>query len=223
MKRQHGFSLLEMAVVLVIVGLLLGGLLASVGGLQSRQREAQTDVQLDEIRDALVAFAAVNARLPCPANPATADTAPGAGIERAPNAAGCTGGNAGVLPWATLGLPQGDSWGRRLSYRVTASFARTAPAITLAATGDNTVRNLAGIDLATQTPAVIVSHGANARSSFGPSGALGIASTDASELENADADAFFVSDTPTDNFDDQVRWVPLSVLIGRMLQAGTLP
>jgi prepilin-type N-terminal cleavage/methylation domain-containing protein len=223
MNHQRGFSLLEMAVVVVIAGFLLSGLLGSVAGLQARQREAQTGQQLDEIREALSTFAALNRRLPCPANPGTAATAAGAGVERVPNAAGCVGGNNGVLPWATLGLAQGDVWGRRFTYRVTATFARTAPAITLASTGDNTVRNVAGIDLATLVPVVIVSHGANGRRSYGPTGAIGGASTDPSELENADADTLFISDSPTQNFDDQVSWVPISVLMSRMLQAGALP
>lgn len=223
MNRQRGFSLLEMSVVLVIAALLLGGVLKGTAGLQAREREATTQQQLQEIREALGTFAALNRRLPCPANPATAATAPGAGIERTPNATGCAGGNHGVLPWATLGLAQGDAWGRRFTYRVTASFARSGIAITLASTGDNIVRNAAGVDLATQVPAVIVSHGANARGSFGPTGAAAAGGSDASELENADADVQFTSDTPTAQFDDQVSWLPISVLMNRMLQAGALP
>jgi hypothetical protein len=129
-----------------------------------------------------------------------------------------------VLPWATLGLAQTDDWGRRFTYRVTASFARSGAAITLASTGDNTVRNAAGVDLATQVPVVVVSHGTNVRLSYGPAGgAIGVASTDPSEIENADADAIFVSDVPTAGFDDLVSWLPLSVLMSRMLQAGALP
>jgi prepilin-type N-terminal cleavage/methylation domain-containing protein len=222
-NTQRGFTLLEMAVVVVIAGMLLAGLLRSVAGLQARQHEARTGQQLEEIREALSTFAALNRRLPCPANPATAATAAGAGIERVPNAAGCTGGNNGVLPWATLGLPQTDDWGRRFTYRVTATFARSGAAITLTSVGDNTVRNAAGVDIATQVPAVVVSHGGNGRRSYGPSGVIGAASTDASELENADADTIFISDTPTQNFDDLVAWVPISVLVSRMLQAGALP
>lgn len=223
MNKHRGFSLLEMSVVVVIAGLLLGGLLTSVAGLQARQREAGTEQQLEEIREALGTFAALNRRLPCPANPATAATATGAGTERVPNATGCTGGNHGVLPWATLGLAQGDGWGRRFTYRVSATFARSGVAITLASTGDNIVRNLAGVDLATQVPVVIISHGANARGSFGPTGAASAGGTDPSELENSDADALFVSNTPTEQFDDLVSWLPISVLMSRMLQAGALP
>ncbi len=223
MNAQRGFSLMEMALVLIILGFLLGGALASVSTLQARQRESKTEEQLDEIIDALTSFAAVNRRLPCPANPTTASITTGAGLERVPTGAGCTGGNAGVLPWATLGLPEGDAWARRFSYRVTNSFARSGTAITLASTGDNTVQNLAGVTLASQTPAVVVSHGANTRRSYGSSGILGAASPNAGETENGDADAQFVSDLQAAEFDDQVRWIPVSILMNRMLQAGTLP
>ncbi|MEO8313672.1 MAG: prepilin-type N-terminal cleavage/methylation domain-containing protein [Pseudomonadota bacterium] len=223
MNRQRGFSLLELALVLVIVALLLGGLMTGVSGMRTRQLDADTRQQLDEITESLMTFAAINRRLPCPANPATPDTTAGAGIERTPNATGCTGGNHGVLPWATLGIAQVDSWGRRFTYRVTASFARTGAAITLTSVGDNTIRNAAGVDLATQVPVVIVSHGLNALRSYSRAGVIGATSPDASELENANADAVFVSDVVTDNRDDLVRWVPVSLLMSRMLQAGTLP
>jgi prepilin-type N-terminal cleavage/methylation domain-containing protein len=221
--RHRGFTLLEMAVVLVIVGLLLGGLLNSLGALQAQQREQQTRHDLEEIREALITFAVVNRRLPCPAAPATADTVVGAGLERAPTAAGCTGGASGVLPWATLGLPQTDAWGRRYTYRVTPAFSRSLPAITLTTIGDNTVNNRAGVAIAPQVAAVIVSHGANARGSRGKSGVQAAVGTDPSEIENANGNTVFVDDTPTQNFDDLVTWVPPSILMSRMLQAGALP
>ena len=223
MIRQRGFTLLEMAVVLVIVGLLLGGLLNSLGTLQAHQREEQTRHDMEEIREALITFAVVNKRLPCPAAPATADTVAGAGLERTPTAAGCTGGASGVLPWATLGLPQTDAWGRRYSYRVTPAFSRTLPAIALASVGDNIVNNRAGVAIAPQVAAVIVSHGANARGSWGRGGVQAAVGTDPSEIENANGNTVFVDDTPTQNFDDLVSWVPPSILMSRMLQAGALP
>jgi prepilin-type N-terminal cleavage/methylation domain-containing protein len=222
-RLQRGFSLVEMAVVLAIVGLLIGGAVATVGAVQQRQRFGETSAQLEEIRDALIAFAVVNRRLPCPADPTLADTVAGAGLERAPTAAGCSGGISGAVPWATLALPQSDAWGRRFTYRVSAGFARQAPAFTLAATGDNVVRNASAVVLASAVPAVIVSHGANARGSRGPGGAVAAASPDARELENSDGDAEFVVDAPADGYDDLVTWVPGTVLAYRMLQAGALP
>lgn len=222
-RRNRGFSLVEMAVALLIVGLLLGGLLGSVGALEKRQRAAGTEAQLEEARDALVAFAVANRRLPCPANPATPDTVAGAGLENAPTPAGCTGGASGVLPWATLGLPASDAWGRRFTYRVSAAFSRTVPAFDLASLGDNVVRNAAGVVLASEVPAVILSHGENARGSRGPGGAVAPVGTDLREQENADGDADFVLESPTDTYDDRLSWVPTPVLAYRMLQAGALP
>lgn len=219
----RGFTLLEMAIVLVIVGLLLGGLLGGLNGMRAVQDSDGTKRQLDDIREALVTFAVVNRRLPCPAAPGTADTVAGAGIERAPTAAGCTGGAVGVLPWATLGLPEADSWGRRFSYRVSPSFSRTAPAITLASAGDNTVQNLALVSIAIQVPAVVVSHGANPAGSRNRQGALAAPGANPGEVENSDGDAIYVADTPGANFDDQVIWIPTTLLLGRMLQAGALP
>jgi prepilin-type N-terminal cleavage/methylation domain-containing protein len=222
-RRSRGFSLIEMAVVLVIVGLLLSGMLTGMNALRTGQKEDGTRRDLDDIREALITFAILNRRLPCPAAPATANTVAGAGLERAPIAGGCTGGPAGVLPWATLGLPETDAWGRRYSYRVTPAFSRTAPAITLASVGDNTVQNLALVSIATQVPVVVVSHGENAAGSRNVQGAQAALGANAGEIENADADTIFTSDTPTAAFEDQVMWVPTTILVGRMLQAGTLP
>jgi hypothetical protein len=70
---------------------------------------------------------------------------------------------------------------------------------------------------------VIVSHGENARGSRGPGGAAAPAGADLREQENADGDAEFVLDAPTDTYDDHVSWVPTPVLAYRMLQAGVLP
>ncbi|HQP19530.1 MAG TPA: hypothetical protein PLG07_04350, partial [Phenylobacterium sp.] len=64
----------------------------------------------------------------------------------------------------------------------------TAPAFDLASVADNVVRNGSAVVLASAVPAVIVSHGANARGSYGPGGAASPAGGDARELENGDGD-----------------------------------
>ena len=222
-RRQQGFSLLEMAVVLVILGLLLGGMLSGVSAMRASQQVEETRHRLEEIREALIAFAIVNRRLPCPANPATADTVAGAGIERTPTVTGCTGGTAGVVPWATLGLPQTDVWGHRFSYRVSPAFVGLAPVLSLLTTGDNTVRNRAGVSIALQVPAVVVSHGANGAGGRSHLGTLVAVGSDPGQQENADGDNSFVADTVTDAFDDEIVWVPPTLLIGKLLQAGILP
>lgn len=220
---HRGFTLVEMAVILVIAGLLLGGLVTSLAAFQQNQRVQETNRHLAEAREALLAFAVIHRRLPCPATSTVANTTPGAGVERPPVALGCTGGQNGVLPWATLGLRETDGWGRRVSYRVSAAFSGAAPAFALLSAGDISVENRAAVMLADTVPAILVSHGPNARGSFGPGGSPAPASGDPAEIANADLDASFISDTPTDQFDDIVTWVPRPLLVGRMLQAGQLP
>ncbi len=66
--RKTGFSLVEMAIVLLIVALLLGGLLPTLSGQMEQQRTNETRKQLDEVQQALLGFAIVNGRLPCPAS-----------------------------------------------------------------------------------------------------------------------------------------------------------
>lgn len=120
-----GFSLVEMAVVLAIVGLLLGGLLLPLGAQIEQQQMNETQRRLEMARDALVGFATANRRLPCPAN------ATSLGVEVI-GTAYASGGGACSLPWTgyvpavTLGLLPVDSnkfyvdaWGNPIRYAVT--------------------------------------------------------------------------------------------------------
>lgn len=66
--RANGFSLMELAVVLAIVTLLLGGMLTPLAAQRDVAAASQTQKQLAEIRDALLGFAIANERLPCPAS-----------------------------------------------------------------------------------------------------------------------------------------------------------
>lgn len=241
----RGFSLIEMAVVLVVFALMLSGLLMVTTTQLATQRVQETQRAMEQARQALLGFAAVNGRLPCPAQPNLASGAPGAGVERTPTAAGCTGGQSGVLAWATLGLPETDAWGRRFTYRVSALHSRTVTALplplyncgalplaappahsafALCSPGDNEVRvAAAGAALVTNAPAVLISHGANGFGGYLPSGAQMPASTSADEIENHDNDAIAVDRTPSVAYDDVVLWLPTPLLQQSMLTAGRLP
>ena len=115
-KRQAGFTLVEMAMVLLIIGLLLGGLFPTLSTQMDIQRVNETKRQLEDIKEALVGFAVAKGRLPCPADGTAAD-----GNELVTGTT-CTL-TKGVLPWSTLGVPETDGWGRRFTYRVAANFA----------------------------------------------------------------------------------------------------
>ena len=63
---QSGFTLIEIAVVLVIVGVLLGSFIGSFTQRIETTRRDNTKKQLEDIKTALLGFASAKGRLPCP-------------------------------------------------------------------------------------------------------------------------------------------------------------
>ncbi len=126
---QDGFSLIELAMVLFIVGLLVTGLLGPLATqVEQRDRQKSIDV-LEEIEESLYGFAIGNGRLICPDCPDNTGTCAGVtandGLEdltgTVPNR-DCARA-FGNLPWVDLAVPQLDAWGRQYLYQVTTSFA----------------------------------------------------------------------------------------------------
>lgn len=120
-KQQQGFTLLEMAVVLVIIGLMAGMILPTHRHTQRLSEVKQVQSELRTIRDALQAYAVVYKKLPCPA--VSFDENDSNGGKTSYNAAGtaCKSG-AHYLPWRDLGVPARDRWGRPWEYRVDKNF-----------------------------------------------------------------------------------------------------
>lgn len=195
-RITKGFTLIEIAIVLVIVALLLGGLLMPLATQVEVQRRTETEKALKEINEALIGFAMVNGRLPCPADPTAPTGTPTAGVARAATLTSCTVSNTGVIPWVTLGVNELDAWGRRFTYRVTNWYADqvrttgntvdapspppstciadpTNASFALCSPGDMFITNGPGLGNATiaqAIPAVIVSHGKNGNGAYLPSG-----------------------------------------------------
>lgn len=223
LRPMRGFSLTELAIVLVIVGLLLTTLMPPLSAQMDQRSYNETTLWLNEGREALLGYAmthtAVDGKpyLPCP------DTDDD-GLE---NRAGttCTA-QEGRLPWADLGISRWDSWSNRIRYRVHTSFSDSSTGFTLATAAPNLrvcAASGCAASLATALPVVLLSHGKNGAGAFNTSGGTNTAPTGADELENADADNDFVSHTPTTDFDDVVVWLPASILYNRMITAGRLP
>ena len=126
-RRIAGFTLTELAVVLAIVGLLLGGLLYTLSAQVEQRNREETQRKLDEARELLLAFAIVNRRLPCPASTASnGDESPAGGGM-------CTDSRTGFLPAVAIGFQPVDgsgyaldSWGNRIRYAVSDTLY-TAP------------------------------------------------------------------------------------------------
>lgn len=205
---QKGFSLTEMAVVLVIVALLVGGMLLPISAQQNQRYTAETESQMKLALDSVMGFAVIKNRLPCPANPSLET-----GVEDCSRM-------QGTLPWADLGINRTDAWGRKFSYRVTDAFKSSFLVNT---SGDITIKDGSGTPIATQIPAIIVSHGINGLGAYVPGVSTPLPAGTGDELENSDTNAVFVSKTPDPNFDDLVAWIPPTVLINRMISAGKLP
>ncbi|MHB9116934.1 MAG: type II secretion system protein [Burkholderiales bacterium] len=240
MPSERGFTLVEMAIVLVIVGLLLGGMLMPLSAQIDQRKIGDTQKTLDGIKEALIGFAVANGRLPCPASPTSN------GVESPVGGGACSNPYDGFLPAATLGITPTDSsgyavdaWGlqqNRIRYAVTtansnafttASGMRTTGIGTLApnlyvcasATGITATSCGTATALTSNAPAVIFSLGKNA-----PTGGTG---TD--EAANLDNNPVFVFHTQAaagaanGEFDDLVTWLSLPVLLNRMVTAGQLP
>lgn len=126
--KQLGFSLVEMAIVLVIVGFLLAAVLLPLQAQRNIAAQLATEAILEDAKKALIGFAQTHGHLPCPAtNNGSASFPDDTGTAHA-NASGSCAAQTGFLPAKTLGLQtvdaQGyalDAWHNRVRYTITSA------------------------------------------------------------------------------------------------------
>ncbi|MBF0334481.1 MAG: hypothetical protein HQL40_12685 [Alphaproteobacteria bacterium] len=114
-ERERGFGIAQIAVVAVVVGMMVGATAILRIATQGREAQATATSRMQEIAEAINAFALSQGRLPCPA-PHTA-----AAVETTYKEDSTCGYLDGLVPWQSLGLTESmafDPWGRRISYRV---------------------------------------------------------------------------------------------------------
>lgn len=199
-KQQAGFSLIELAIVLFIIGLLLGGLIPTISSQVEQQRINETRKQLDEIKQALTGFVIAYGRLPC------ADTNAD-GNEDSPCMVATT--TEGLLPWKTLGVVEYDAWQQVWRYRADQNFSK-AFTLTTGFSDNLIVQNNAGTALTSNTErpvAIVYSLGKNL----------------IADGQNASYNGTYQSDVPGTTFDDIAIWLSRPVLFNRMVKAGKLP
>lgn len=126
-SAKRGFTILEMAIVLFIIGLIASLLVGASSTYLEASRRQAVRTQLDALDVALTNFVAINKRLPCPADGSLASGNVLAGVEVLA-AGACSPATQlnGVVPWVTLALSEADirdPWQHRISYRVDPALA----------------------------------------------------------------------------------------------------
>jgi prepilin-type N-terminal cleavage/methylation domain-containing protein len=124
-KKFKGFTLVEVAIVLVIVGLLLAGGINLMSASSDTARYKESQNNLNDIKEALTAYFIQNGGvLPCPDidNDVT-NVSYGQSDYDNTNANGVCTKYEGWLPHVTLGIGgSGDAWGERYKYVVSRAF-----------------------------------------------------------------------------------------------------
>jgi prepilin-type N-terminal cleavage/methylation domain-containing protein len=221
-KHTQGFTLVELAVVMVIVGLLLTAFLTPLTTQFEQKRVSDARQDLAEIKQALLGFASVNMSLPCP------DTTGDGIADACVGALNNTVSSGGNLPWVTLGVKPTDPWDRRYQYRVNNAF--TIAPITLITAANASQSRICSTSAcaaleANSVPAVIYSSGANGAIQP-PVGADELQNT---AVAGATFDGTFVNHAfatagaPNGQFDDVIDWISTNVLMGQLVAAGQLP
>ncbi len=118
---SRGFSLLEIAIVMVIIGILLTTIGVPLASQVQARRSDETRKILEEAKDAVLGFTVANARLPCPATAtslgqesfcvAATGTCAGSETTTIQTHGNCSNFYNGFLPSAALGLSGLDSQG----------------------------------------------------------------------------------------------------------------
>ena len=247
--KAHGFTLTELAVVLVIVSLLLGGLLVPLSTQQEIEKRKETAAQLSAIREALISHVLIYGRLPCPDydnDPAAA----GYGLADEPcssNAADAA--SDGFLPWKTLGVSEHDGWGvpwrdaatPRLGhwrYRVERDYTdNSTPGQLSALFLNNSDTNNNPCTPGTAPPAfpkdclsvwntqdqTLFARKERPIAIVYSVGANGQADGQNNSYEaNRDSNPIYESDTPSLGFDDQLIWLTRNTLVAPLVAAGKL-
>ncbi len=233
LEKTQGFSLVEMAVVLVILGMVLATLIAPITVQRDIKNIVNTQSSLNVIKEAINGFVILNARLPCPAKLIADPADPSYGLE---DLTIC--GQEGLVPWKTLGVSENDEWGmhRYLIADQWVGYWRYKPDVNFTTTTLFASKILADLTLETSSSLVFAdkllvqdsSGNALTPNSLAQEKPIAIIYSTGKDLvangKNAGAaDSTYESDSNSVAFDDILVWITRPLLVNRVVSAGKLP
>lgn len=210
MHTNRGFTLIEMAIVVLLIGILLT---FGVGLVQSQLENSAINVtkkRQDAIRDALIGYLGKNHRLPCPDNPAAAGAnafngtedrvVTTAGTPPVPDTTTQCAVTFGTPPFVTLGLSREmalDGWNNFFTYQVSNRPYDWTRSVSFNAGNQGGIAindRPNGVLTPYPTPAVVVlvSHGKNGLGAYTIRGTRNSVATGTDEIENTDTNSIFV-------------------------------
>lgn len=247
--RSAGFSLIEAAVVLLIMGILIGTVVRPLLADTENRVAEETRRVMADAREALLGYVVSNGYFPCPAD-AASNGNEASGTDH--NTGFCPS-SYGFLPAVSLGITSVDAQGyavdggrqtpNRVRYAVsnqtivgivnpfTTRFGMRRVGATLL-DGEaqfficgSGIGVTAGADcgtaptLTSSAVAVIWSSGSNAAA-----GGSSIHEAENPHPNGGSADRIFVNRPPSvasgEEFDDVLVWLPVSIIVNRLLAAG---
>ena len=218
-RTSAGFTLVEMAMVMAIMGLVLAGGVNLLSGHVDAGREKLTATRLQAIEEALVAYFVWHDRLPCPADGSLTSADLEYGRSQPEDSDVCDDTSVtpaeSVIPWRTLGLQESESidgWDRRITYHVSTELTTSGTSddgSIIVRDGDDSVTGTA--ELTDIAAFVLISHGENGYGAWTRFGNQ-IDDTDSStdELLNIGGAQPFadrrLAGVLDEDFDDMVLW-----------------
>lgn len=205
--NNKGFTLIEISVVLVVIGLLIGGAVPLMSVLSERKTRNETLDYMSEARAALISFAKINGRLPWAAT-------------QGGNGTSVASLSVGDLPFQTLGIRPTDAYGNRLRYAINNSGLNSNLGTDLPTSCSTLRGGLADAPLvvdsaaAISVAAVLISAGPKDVNADGS--VFDLINAGPFTGNNVTGNPNYIRSPPTDTFDDLVVYIDQLTLYGEM-------
>jgi outer membrane protein assembly factor BamB/type II secretory pathway pseudopilin PulG len=244
-QKREGYSLLELSISILIIGLLTTGGLTLLSEEYKENKRNLTRDEMREIDDGLAVYLRENDKLPCPASLTAlegsaeygretdcTDTTPPTGTYRVEHPSGSgTYVRVGAVPFYDMEMPDeylADAWLGRYVYAVSEPLTTST---TSSSVGNITIKD-AGSDITTEAAWSLISIGKDNAGAYAARSSNQILPCNSGTMdeENCDysdgefRDTVFNDGSVTANFfDDQIRWKTVALMFSGAGSSSGLP